>query len=554
MRDVETAGGGRFSADVVIAGGGPVGLALAVELGTRGVSCLIVEPRAAVSRRAPRAKTVSIRTMEHLRRWGIAERVRDAAVLPRDWPAEAVYCTSMTGHELRRFANIFGMRRVAEAAEASLQIPQPLVEEVLRDVVAGLPSVRLMTGYRVAGVRQDHESVSASITSQEADPGGAGHVEGRYLVACDGGASVVRRGLAIGTTGEVFSRSYFGVVFRSRALMARAAATHGRATHYWVVSPEGNGMVGPMDGEEVFFANLQGVTAAASNEEIVAGLHRVAGEPVDIEIMSTDPWRPRVSVAESFRAGRVFLAGDAAHANPPWGGHGFNTGVGDAVNLGWKLAAVLQGWSAGSVLDSYDRERRTAAMQTVADAAANMRALDDALVSPDILGQDDSARAARSALRAEIAEVKESEFYSRGLVLGYHYADSPLVIGDGTRPPAPHPVHYTPTTVPGVRLPHAWLDDDRVAIYDRLGPRYSLVAVGDVPDPSRSAAAGRGVGIGELPIVRAAMGRAPGYDRPQILLVRPDQHIAWRGEREAGDFTAILHRVTGGHNSALTSA
>ncbi|CNF87209.1 FAD-binding monooxygenase [Mycobacterium tuberculosis] len=554
MRDVRTQGGGRFSADVVVAGGGPVGLALAVELGTRGVSCLIVEPRTDVSRRAPRAKTVSIRTMEHLRRWGLAQRLRDAAPLPRDWPAEAVYCTSVTGHELRRFTNIFGMRRVAEAAEASLQIPQPLVEEVLRDVIADLPSVRLVTGYRVSGVRQDHESVHASITSQESDPGGAGHVEGRYLVACDGGASVVRRGLAIGTTGEVFPRSHCNVVFRSRALMARAAATHGRATHYWVVHPEGNAVVGPVDGDEVFFANLQGVAADASDEEIMAVLRRVAGEPVDIEIMSTDPWRPRVSVAESFQAGRVFLAGDAAHANPPWGGHGFNTGVGDAVNLGWKLAAVLQGWSAESVLGSYDHERRTAAMQTIADAAENMRALDDSLVSQDILGQGDSARAARSALRAEIAEVKESEFYSRGLVLGYHYAESPLVIGDGTRPPAPHPIHYTPTTVPGVRLPHAWLEGDRVAVYDRLGPRYSIVVVGDVPDPSHSAAAGRGAGLGELPIVRVAMGSAPGYDRPQILLVRPDQHIAWRGEREADDFPAILHRVTGGLNSALTSA
>jgi hypothetical protein len=247
-------------------------------------------------------------------------------------------------------------------------------------------------------------------------------------------------------------------------------------------------------------------------------------------------------LVDKYRGERVFLVGDAAHLNPPWGGHGFNTCVGDAVNLGWKLAAVLQGWAPESLLDSYQTERRPVALRTI-DAAGSQEAFLAPSFAAADLGGDTPAG---EALRADVAralQVKDPEFHSLGLVLGYDYPDSPVVVPDAGARPAYEVTRYTPSSHPGARLPHAWLPDG-TSIYDLLGDGFTLLRLAPAADvgPFLDAATRAGVPVRLLDLVHLPKLRTRyGAD---LLLIRPDQHVAWRG-RDDADVDAVLATVTG---------
>ena len=497
---------------MLVAGGGPAGLAAAAELGLRGVSCVVIEPRMQVSHRRPRAKTTSIRTMEHLHRWGVAGAVRAAAPLPVAWSQRVTFCESLAGRRITDFDHAFGLtsERDERFAEPGQQVPQPVVEEVLRDHVRSRPAVDLRLGHVVLALTQDDEGVVVTVRDAR---GTAYQIGGRYLLGCDGASGIVREQIGARYVGYSDPRPNFNVVFRAPSL-----DTHlGPAVQYWVVGGAAPGLIGRLDLTGTWWAIFPGIDAeygAAHTAELITAL---AGAPVVHDVLACDPWTARMLIADSFADRRVFLVGESAHVNPPWGGHGFNTCVGDAVNIAWKIAAVEQGWGAPGLLASYEPERRGVIEQTVASAASNMTSL-----AGDLPREEQAIRRA-----------KRAEFYSLGLVLGYTYAGSPVIQPGGGHTTGAEVTGYTPTSEPGARLPHSWLPDG-ASLFDRLGGGFTLV--GPVSDGSRGVAGVAGV------VERARSRGIPlslveppeSYPwRDEYLLVRPDQHIAWRARDPA---------------------
>jgi 2-polyprenyl-6-methoxyphenol hydroxylase-like FAD-dependent oxidoreductase len=495
--------GGRVrSIPVLIAGGGPAGLASAAELAFHGIASVIVEPRASVEMDRPRAKTTSVRTMEHFRRWGIADRIREAAALSPEWSDRVVFCTSVLGQVITSFSDVFGLgvETLRVSPELGQQIAQPVVETVLREHLARSPLVTILYGSSVSAITESADVVSATVSDEQ---GNESRLDADYLLGCDGATSVVRKAIGSRYVGSSDPRPNFNVLFRSTEI----DPPMGNAVHYWVVGGDTPGLVGRLDLNGLWWLIAPAVEESDGAQRIDHIITSLIGHPIAHEVVSTDSWTARLLVADHFQTNRVFLVGESAHLNPPWGGHGFNTSVGDAVNIGWKLAAVLQGWASPTLLDSYELERKPVAEQTIEIASENMRALPIDLASQS--GVSNTA--------AAIQESKNSEFHSLGLVLGYSYSDSALH----------DPVHYEPKSDPGSRLPHARFSDG-TSLFDAIGPEFTLLApIGADVESIRGQAAALGV---PLKIVE------PPTDYPwgaETLLVRPDQHIAQRGAAAA---------------------
>ena len=512
--------------DVLIVGAGPAGLALAIELGHRGVRCVVIEQHDRVGL-APRAKTTNVRTREHLRRWGIAGQLAAASPLGVDYPANVVFATRMSGgFELCRFENnsYCAPGKNPLYAEHGQWIPQYELEKVLKAHAESLPGVQIRFGCRLESLKQDGDQVLSTLIFS----GKTEQIASRYLVGADGSRSTVRDLIGAKMSGVNLGR-HCNAIYRAPGI-SRAHAL-GPATMYWLVNRDAPSLTGPMDrGDTWYFGANQPEGKRLEGDEAKALIRQATGLELPIEILSNDEWVAYRLIADKYRERRVFLAGDACHLHPPFGGYGMNMGIGDGVDLGWKLAAVLQGWGGPRLLDSYEQERRPVHEYVMDEAVANHSLL------PKQMWRDglEDATAAGAALRAEVgAKIKAAkirEFSTLGVVKGYHYSGSPIVVDDGSAPPAKDFRNYVPSAHPGCIAPHAWLDDGS-SLYDHLGQGFTLLAT----DGQDADASSDGV---PLKIVRQA-GLRDLYGA-RYALIRPDQHVAWRGDSLPRNVFAVV--------------
>ncbi|HEX7231633.1 MAG TPA: FAD-dependent monooxygenase, partial [Candidatus Binatia bacterium] len=345
-----------YETQVLIAGAGPVGLALALELGWRGIRCLLVEQKEEFTGN-PKAKTVHQRTLELFRRWdrGIPEKLRAAAPLGPDFPAHILYVTRLTGELIIALHNALPNDSGNQfSPERTIRIPQSYLEPVLRDEVRKLSTVEFRTGWKLARCTEDTQGVCAEVVHMAS--GQSQQVMAAYLAGCDGGRSTVRKELGVAMQGSAPSAEALGGVFRASALWENIPFE--KAFHYNVINDDLPSMatLGPLELPDVWFFDFMRVDPGALDARDL--IRKVVGRPILFDLIDAGPWTVRNALAERYRQGRMFLLGDAAHLQPPTGGYGMNGGVGDAVNLGWKLAAVLEGWGGEGLLESYEAERR----------------------------------------------------------------------------------------------------------------------------------------------------------------------------------------------------
>jgi 2-polyprenyl-6-methoxyphenol hydroxylase-like FAD-dependent oxidoreductase len=528
---------------VLIVGAGPVGLTLALDLGQRGVRCVLIE-RNATSIRLPKMERCNARTMEIYRRLGIAEQVRDAG-LPRSAPMDVFLAMSMSGPPLVRLPYPSVAEAKAEIAahndgrplEPYQLISQYTLEPLLRSIVEAQPSVTVHFGCELASFTQDAGSVSARISTGN---GPDETIRAAYLVGCDGGSSTVRKQLGIPLQGEGNIRKLRQALFHCPELYERIPMGKGR--HYHIAE-------GPLFPFIILQDSARHWTlhaAAASDAEMAEIFRRSLGMPIAFEMLSVNEWTQHLLCAERYGEGRVFIAGDAAHLVIPTGGLGMNTGVGDAIDLSWKLAATLAGWGGAQLLASYDRERRPIGLRNVKASGAAMsgRLSWRAAYRPEIHENTPAGAAIRAemASRFDVEQRKVTEIL--GIEAGYRYAGSPLVWPEAGNGPDSDNPRYVPTTWPGARLPHVWLNDG-TALHDRLGPGYTLLRLGrsqaDVSGLVRAYGA-MGAPLDVLDIGDEPVREIAGFD---LLLVRPDLHVAWRGNRLSDEAGSIASMATG---------
>lgn len=513
--------------DVLVVGAGPVGLSLALELGLRGRSVAVIEQQSRAGAQ-PRAKTTNVRSMQHMRRWGIAEALRDAAPLPRDYPTDVVFATSLFGRTLAVIENAFegAKRRDDRFPEPAQWVPQYTVEAVLRERIAALPNVRLSFGTALEDAAQDDGGVTATVREHDAD--GTRTLRSAYLVGADGARSRTRAAMGAKMEGDHAFAHNFNLILRIPELEREPPAL--RAIMYWILNPKSPAVLAPLDAEGRWGIGilLPPGQLDLPDDQLLERVHSALGRRVEAEILTRDVWAAHRLVADSYRDRRIFLAGDACHLHPPFGGYGMNLGIADGVDLGWKLAAVLEGWGGEALLASYEIERRPVHLRTIAEAVANYSVLSQHLLTDSLEDETPEGEAARVLVRDAIVASKTREFKTLGVVLGSRYDNSPIIVDDGTAPPAEHHATYEPSAHPGCLAPHAWLDD--TSLYDLLGPGYTLLRLdggtGAAASAIAAAAAAAGVPLRVLDLEDAGLRDLYGAS---LALVRPDQHVAWRG-------------------------
>jgi 2-polyprenyl-6-methoxyphenol hydroxylase-like FAD-dependent oxidoreductase len=538
--------------DVVIVGAGPVGLAAAIELGRRGIRCVVVERNDRVGY-SPRAKTTNVRTREHLRRWGIADELRRASPIAPDRPSTVVFATRMNGPLITRFENALNGSRERNNlySEEAQWVPQYVLENVLREHAQSLPGVAIYFETEFVSLTQTANGVVSR--SRDSRNGHTATVECCYLIGADGARSAVRDAIGATMIGEgAFSRN-FSIIFRAPGVASQQI--HGPAIMYWMVNEEMPSLLGPMDeaGLWTFMVTKLVDNIDLASIDAVDFIRRGTGlRELDIEIVGTDLWVAHRLVADKYAHGRVFLAGDACHLHPPFGGFGMNMGISDAVDLGWKIGARLTGWGGGELLASYELERRPVHERTIAEAVHNFGLTGNQLVRPGLEEPGLVGEATRRELADIIEATKMREFKTLGIVLGMRYENSPIVVADGSEPPPDHFMLYVPSAHPGCLAPHLWLSDGS-SLYDHFGEGFTLVITEG--DPSATRRLVEAAAKHKTPLKTLALADARLRDRygARFVLIRPDQHVAWRGNSFPADCDSLIACVTGSSDRTMLS-
>lgn len=516
------------SARVIIIGAGPSGLAMAIELGSRSIPVLVLDrnERAGYS---PRAKTTSVRTREHMRRWGIAGKLAEASPFGVNYPSDILFVTRLAGPQIARFENAFNCApdKDPRYAEHAQWIPQYKLEAVLREHALSLPSVRIAFGQEFVSFTQDAGGVAVRIRDVATDAAGVVHAD--YLVGADGARSAVRDAIGAVMQGRYGLSRHYNTIFRAPGL--RDAHPHGDAIMIWQINADTPSILGPMDQDDLWYFGPIVVPPGAkyTSDDMKSMIIRSTGIDIPLEIVSSDEWVASTLIADRYSSGRAFLIGDACHLHPPFGGYGMNMGVGDAVDLGWKMAAVLAGWGGPGLLDSYEIERRQTHQFVIEEAARNHAVLPDKLLHEKLELTTTEGDAARAEIARAIDRSKRNEFYSLGVTLGHRYIASPVV----DYPPVDDwewSREYKPCSAPGCRSPHAWLEDGR-SLFDTFGDGFTLLVLaaprGRDIEKARDEAAALGAPLRVVTLTETPLLEVFGAG---LALVRPDQHIAWRGD------------------------
>jgi 2-polyprenyl-6-methoxyphenol hydroxylase-like FAD-dependent oxidoreductase len=551
-------------AQVLIVGAGPVGLTLAMDLASRGIEVVVAERRGESEQPNVRCGQISARSMEVFRRLGVASQLRQTG-LPEDYPNDVVSCTTVTGIEISRVLIPSRAERAGKpegpdtkwpTAEPPLRINQSFFEPVLFAHARSLPNIRILNSIEVESFSQDAHGVVAH--ARDCDSGERLSIACTYLVGCDGGKSAIRKAIGSELRGTPIIQRVQSTYIRAPTLLDLLPGR--RAWLYFSLNPRRCGSTIAVDGRETWvvhnFLYLGESNCDAVNRDWAIRTILGVGADFEYDVISQEDWVGRRLVADRFRDRRAFICGDAAHLWIPHAGYGMNAGIADAANLSWKIAASLNGWAAPAILDAYEAERQPITEQ-VSHFTANiadkiMRQRRD--IPADIEAPGPVGEAVRAQVSKEAYDLAVQQQCCGGLNFGYFYADSPIIAYDGE----PHPFYsmhdFTSSTVPGCRLPHLWLAYHR-SLYDLLGPGHTLIRL----DPSVhatgiiQAAAERGMPLLvldiDLPEARALYAR-------KLILVRPDQHVAWRGDNQPPEPLDLIDHVRGagiaelGHKAA----
>lgn len=556
MQDYETS--------VVIVGAGPVGLTAALDLASRGIDVIVLETRHAGEPPNVKCNHVSARSMEVFRRLGIVTQIRDAG-LPPDFPNDCSYRTTATGIELSRI--VIPSRATRYTAtdgpdtwwptpEPPHRINQIYLEPVLFANAAANPRITILS--RTEMVHFDQDISGVSVKARGLDEGRSFTIRARFLIGCDGGRSLTRKLIGASFVGTPVIQRVQSTLIDAPDLKT-LMQPHTPAWMVLALNPRRTGTVVAIDGHDrwLIHNHLKPDEPEFNSVDRDWSIRTILGVGPDFnyKVVSKEDWVGRRLVADRFRDRRVFICGDAAHLWMPYAGYGMNAGIADAVSLCWMLAAHLNGWADAGLLDAYAAER-----QPITDQVSRF-AMEHALASisqrgavPAVIEEDSEAgAAARAAVGRAAYDLNVKQYCCAGLNFGYFYDQSPVIAYDGEAPPAYTMGDFDPSTVPGARMPHVWLSDGR-SIFDAMGPGYTLLRYDPACDVTALREAARRNGV-PLTLIDLSIAEVDaGQPAEALLLVRPDQHIAWRGRLPPPDPDALIDLITGRTASTHRSA
>ncbi len=537
---------------VLIVGGGPVGLIMAVDLGWRGVPCMLVEQSdGAVNEQ--KFIDINMRTMEMCRRWGVDKIIREQG-FPKDYPHDIIYVTSLTGYLLghQKLPAHQDYETPPTSAEKIARCPQTIFDPALRALAETFPATTLRYRTRCNSVSPDSDGITAEI--EDLETGVKENIRADYVVACEGAGSPIRSAVGIKMEGTPVLAYSTNILFESSELLT----LHDKGPGYYVsFGPEGRwATLNSMNGKDLWRLQVIGSADSDDQDKIDADecIRRFVGTDFPYQVTSVLYWVRRQMVADHYRMGRAFLAGDSAHQLTPSGGFGLNTGLGDATDLSWMLEAVRSGWGGPHLLDAYEAERRPIGARNVNDAARrfNRDLTEAAEPGPALLEDTPEGEKVRAAAKERIQKAIDRNakatklgprYDSSSIQMGYIYANSPIVVDDGTKPP-PESEIYIPTAMPGARAPHFWLEEGK-SVIDLYGRGFVLLRLG--PDAPRADGFVQAADACGLPL------EVHGFDLPELsalyerklVLVRPDGHVAWRADSLPEDPAALIDQVRG---------